>query len=46
MTDPQQDPDDEQRLARGVDPERHHAPAKGIPQDLPDDADAEDGHAT
>ena len=46
MTDPQQTPDVEQRLAEELDPERHLAPSEGIPQDLADDADADDGHAT
>jgi hypothetical protein len=46
MTDPEQAPDVEQRLAEQVDTERHRAPSEGIPQDLPDDADAEEGHPT
>ncbi|WP_369138380.1 hypothetical protein [Modestobacter versicolor] len=46
MTEPEQTPDVERRLAEQLDPERHRAPSEGVPQDLPDDADAEDGHAT
>ena len=46
MTEAQQDPDDDQHPAEEGTPERHRAPTEGIPQDLPDDADAEDGHAT
>ena len=46
MTEPEQEPDVEQRLAQQIEPERHRAPSEGIPQDLPDAADAEDGHAT
>jgi hypothetical protein len=50
MTDPEQTPDVEERLAAELDPERHRAPSEGVPQDLPDDlpddADAEDGHPT
>ena len=39
MTDPEQSPDVEQRLAEDLDPERHRAPSEGIPQDLPEDED-------
>jgi hypothetical protein len=46
MTDPEQTPDVERRLAEELEPERHRAPSEGVPQDLPDDADAEDGHPT
>jgi|tagenome__1003787_1003787.scaffolds.fasta_scaffold18554857_2 hypothetical protein len=49
MTDPEQTPDVEQRLAEEIDPERHWAPSEGVPQDLPDEADVEDvddGHPT
>ena len=46
MTEPEDTPGVEQRLAEGLDPERHRAPSEGVPQDLPDDADAEDGHPT
>ena len=34
------------KLAEELDPGRHRAPSEGVPQDLPDDADAEDGHPT
>jgi len=37
MTDAEQTPDVEQRLAQGLDPERHEKPSEGIPQDLPDE---------
>ena len=46
MTEPDQTPDVAQRLAEELDPGRHRAPSEGVPQDLPDDADAEDGHPT
>ena len=46
MTSAEQGPDVEQRLAADLDPERHSAPSEGVPQDLPDDAEAEDGHPT
>jgi hypothetical protein len=46
MTDPEPIPDVEQRLAEDIEPGRHAAPSEGIPQDLADDADAEDGSAT
>ena len=46
MTDPEQTPRVEERLAGELDPERHRAPSEGVPQDLPDDADAEEGHPT
>jgi hypothetical protein len=54
MTDPDSTPGVEQRLAEGLDAERHRAPSEGVPQDLPDDtgadgadaSDPEDGHAT
>jgi hypothetical protein len=39
-------PDVAQRLAEDLEPGRHRAPSEGVPQDLPDDADPEDGHAT
>ena len=39
MTDPDQTPDVEQRLAKGLDPERHEKPSEGVPQDLADDDD-------
>ncbi|MGY1603991.1 hypothetical protein [Geodermatophilus sp. SYSU D00815] len=41
MTDPEQTPEVEQRLAEQLDPERHRAPSEGVPQDL--DAGADDG---
>ncbi|UOY00184.1 hypothetical protein [Blastococcus sp. PRF04-17] len=44
MTDPQQTPDVEQRLAEDLDPERHAAPSEGIPQNLAGDDEA-DGDA-
>ena len=37
MTDAEQTPDVEQRLAKGLDPERHEKPSEGVPQDLPDE---------
>ncbi|SNS26211.1 hypothetical protein SAMN04488107_1945 [Geodermatophilus saharensis] len=37
MTDPQQQPDVEQRLAEELEPGRHRAPSEGVPQDLADD---------
>jgi len=37
MTEPDQHPDVEQRLAKDLDPERHEKPSEGVPQDLPDD---------
>jgi hypothetical protein len=46
MTEPEDTPGVEQRLAEELDPERHRAPSEGVPQDLPDSADAEDGHPT
>ncbi|HEV7871100.1 MAG TPA: hypothetical protein VGO95_07565 [Modestobacter sp.] len=53
MTEPDQHPtgadqlpDVAQRLAEDLEPGRHRAPSEGVPQDLPDDADPEDGHAT
>jgi hypothetical protein len=46
VTEPEETPDVEQRLAQELDPERHRAPSEGVPQDLPDDDDAEDGHPT
>ena len=46
MSEPEQQPDVEQRLAEGLDPQRHRAPSEGVPQDLPEDADAEEGHPT
>jgi hypothetical protein len=45
MTEPEQTPDVEQRLARELDPERHRAPSEGVPQGLPDDTDATDADA-
>ncbi len=41
MTDPEQTPDVEQRLAEQVEPGRHRAPSEGVLQDLSDD-DGED----
>ncbi|MGY1833061.1 hypothetical protein ACI8AA_21820 [Geodermatophilus sp. SYSU D01180] len=41
MTEPEQTPDVERRLASETDPERHRAPSEGVPQDLSDD-DAEE----
>ena len=46
MTDPENTPDVTQRLAQELDPERHRAPSEGVPQDLPDDPDAEDDRPT
>ena len=46
MSEPNQTPDVEQRLAQDLDPERHAAPSEGVPQDLPEDADAEDHPTT
>ena len=43
MTEPEPTPDVEQRLAEQIDPERHWAPSEGVPQDLPEETDAEDG---
>ena len=43
MSDPEQTPDVEQRLAQDLDPQRHRAPSEGVPQDLPEETDAEDG---
>jgi hypothetical protein len=37
MTDAEQTPEVEQRLAKGLDPERHEKPSEGVPQDLPDE---------
>jgi hypothetical protein len=37
MSEPEQTPEVEQRLAQELDPERHRAPSEGVPQDLPDD---------
>ncbi len=37
VTEPRQDPDVEQRLARELDPERHGKPSEGVPQDLAED---------
>ncbi len=45
MTDPEQTPEVEQRLAQSLDPERHGKPSEGVPQELPDD-DGEDAAAT
>lgn len=42
MTDPEGTPEVEQRLAEGLDPERHRAPSEGIPQELSDDAGGDD----
>ncbi len=39
MTEPEQTPDVEQRLAESIDPERHRAPSEGVPQDLDDHGD-------
>ncbi|MBB3675113.1 hypothetical protein [Modestobacter versicolor] len=46
MSEPEQTTDVEQRLAEELPRGRHRAPSEGVPQDLPDGADAEDGHAT
>jgi hypothetical protein len=46
VSEPEQTPETEQRLAEELETGRHRAPSEGVPQDLPDDADAEDGHAT
>jgi hypothetical protein len=50
VSEPEQTPEVEQRLAEELETGRHRAPSEGVPQDLPDgdgaDADAEDGHAT
>ncbi len=46
MTQASDIPEVEKRLAEDLEPGRHRAPADGVPQDVPDDADAEDGHAT
>ena len=46
MTEPDQPHDVERRLAEELDPERHWAPSEGVPRDLPEDADAEEGHPT
>ena len=42
MTEPEQTPDVEQRLAQELDPERHRSPSEGVPQGLADDADDAD----
>ncbi|GAB3347873.1 hypothetical protein [Modestobacter lapidis] len=46
MTEAQEIPEVAQRLAEDLEPGRHRAPSEGVPQDLPDDADVEEGHAT
>lgn len=46
MTEASEIPEVEKRLAEELEPGRHRAPSEGVPQDLPDDPDAEDGHAT
>ncbi|WP_448612963.1 hypothetical protein [Modestobacter sp. URMC 112] len=46
MTEAADIPEVEQRLAENLETGRHRAPSEGVPQDLPDDADAEDGHPT
>ena len=46
MTEPDQTPDVERRLAEEIDAERHWAPSEGVPQDLPVEADAEDDDPT
>ena len=46
MNEPEQSPDVTERLAQELDPERHAAPSEGVPQDLADEPDVEDGHAT
>ena len=46
MSEPNQTPDVEQRLAQDLDPERHAAPSEGVPQDLPEDDEIEDGPAS
>ena len=45
MTQPEQTPEVEQRLAEELDPDRHAAPSEGIPQDLPDGTVEDDGRA-
>lgn len=37
MTDAEQTPEVEQRLAKDLDPERHAKPSEGVPHDLPKD---------
>jgi len=37
MSDPEQTPEVEQRLAKDLDPQRHRAPSEGVPQDLAED---------
>jgi hypothetical protein len=37
MTDPEQTPEVEKRLAEDLDPQRHRKPSEGVPQDLPGD---------
>ncbi len=39
MTEPEQTPDVEQRIAQEVEPDRHRAPSEGLPQDLGEDED-------
>ena len=46
MTEASEIPEVQERLAADLGPGRHRAPAEGVPQELPDGADAEDGHAT
>jgi hypothetical protein len=41
MTEEEQAPELEQRLARELDPDRHRAPSEGVPQDLPEDESQE-----
>jgi hypothetical protein len=45
MTDAEQTPEVEQRLAQELDPERHRKPSEGVPQDLPGD-EGEDAAST
>ncbi len=46
MTDPEATPEVAERLAAELDPNRHRAPSEGVPQNLADDGDAEDGDPT
>jgi hypothetical protein len=43
MTEEEQAPEVEQRLAKELDPERHRAPSEGVPQELPEDESQEQG---
>jgi hypothetical protein len=48
MSEPEQTPQVEQRLAQDLDPQRHRAPSEGVPQDLAEDDEdgADDGPAS